>query len=67
MVGLFEDANLIAIHSKRVTVSSRGKSYDHINIIPFLKITSNISFFEDMSLARRIRGEHTSHGQLPKS
>jgi histone H3 len=44
LVGLFEDANLIAIHSKRVTVSSR-----------------------DMSLARRIRGEHTSHGQLPKS
>ena len=60
LVGLFEDANLIAIHSKRVTVSSRGKSDDHINIVLFLEITSNSSFFVDMSLARRIRGEHTS-------
>ena len=55
LVSLFEDTNLCAIHAKRITIMPKVKSRF---VICLLNHSFIDLYIQDISLARRIRGEH---------
>jgi histone H3/H4 len=52
LVSLFEDANLCAVHAKRVTV------FFNLNLPYYIPVRAQVTIKpKDIALARRIRGE----------